>query len=84
MRPRKLTIEYESESDVCECEIMTITANPSLCLLFDENNGEPEYYITITSETGISFNDKAELNQVIDNFINVVEQLKLKKASSLI
>ena len=69
MKPQKITVEYYSESDVCEAEIMTITANSTLMNL-------DEYFITITSETGISFNDKEELMQIVDNLISVVEQTK--------
>lgn len=71
MQANKLSIEYSSESTVCEVELMTITANQSLYGLFD--NGKPDYFITITSETGISFNNKKELIDTIDNFVKIVE-----------
>jgi len=73
MQANKISVEYSSESDVCEVELMTITANQVLYGLFNE--GKVDYFITITSETGISFNDKNELDQVINNFIETVEKL---------
>jgi hypothetical protein len=74
MQANKLSIEYSSESNVCEVELMTITANQSLYGLFD--NGNPDYFITITSETGISFNNKEELINIIDNFVTIVERCR--------
>jgi hypothetical protein len=69
MQVNKVIIEYYCESSVCDTELMTITANP---VIF----GLDEYFITITSETGISFDGKEELIQVIDNFIKAVEVCK--------
>jgi len=73
MQANKISVEYSSESDVCEVELMTITANQVLYGLFD--NGKPNYYLTITSETGISFDGKKEIDEVINNFIQTVEKL---------
>lgn len=74
MQVNKVIIEYHCESSVCDTELMTITANPGTFSLF--NNDKPDYFITITSETGISFEGKEELIQVIDNFIKAVEVCK--------
>ena len=35
MQANKISVEYSSESDVCEVELMTITANQVLYGLFD-------------------------------------------------
>ena len=74
MQVNKVIIEYHCESSVCDTELMTITANPATFGLF--NNDKDDYFITITSETGISFEGKEELIQVIDNFIKTVEVCK--------
>ena len=72
---QKIEIEISSESSNCEVEIATITANSSLYGIFDKN-GVDDYYITIKSETGVSFDDKEELIGLIDKLANAVNSLK--------
>ena len=74
----KITFEYwqEADNDVGS-ESLEIIVNPALIGLF-KDNGEINYFFTLKSEDGFSFDDSKELIDLIKNIETTLNNFKTK------
>lgn len=74
----KITFEYwqEADNDVGS-ESLEIIVKPALIGLF-KNNGEINYFFTLKSEDGFSFDDSKELIDLMENIETSLNNFKTK------
>ena len=74
----KITFEYwqEADNDVGS-EILEITVKSALIGLF-KDNGDIDYFFTLKSEDGFSFDDSKELIDLIENIETSLNNFKTK------
>ena len=71
----KITLDLYQEADNnVGSEHALIEVKPALVDLFDDN--KPNYYFTIKSEHGFSFNDKEEIAELFERIETLVYQSK--------
>jgi ethanolamine utilization protein EutA (predicted chaperonin) len=76
MEVNRMTIELFREADnEVGSEHMEIIVNPALIGLHNEK-GEDDYYLTLKSEDGFSFEDAKEIMDTLENVVKMVEQCK--------
>lgn len=72
----KIEIELYQEADnEIGSEIAQVIINPALIGLFDKA-GDPDFYYTIKSEHGFSFNDFEEVKELFDKLEEIVKLAK--------
>lgn len=76
MKINKITFEYYQEADnEVGSEELEVIVNPTLIGLFTNKN-ECDYYITLKSEHGFSFDNSDEIIELFKKIEIIVNQLK--------
>lgn len=69
----KITLDIYQEADnEVGSEHAIIEVNPALIDLFEDN--KPDYYFTIKTEHGFSFNNKEEISELFERIETLVYQ----------